>query len=392
MTREFNEVAQINDWSEVYQLAQTYRQQQQWQSAAIALQRTIELKSDFFWSYHHLGDTLSQLQQWQGAVKAYRQAVQLDPEFFWSWHNLGDALSRLQQWQGAVKAYLEGIYLQPDHQLSSQKLGRSFKEQGDLATTIQHYRQVIKAPPVNSIFERYQTQPQRLVKLIKTLSQEHQIWGAIVVCYMALEIQPTNSAILFQLASLLTKQEKLELAIAQNQQKLDHNTASSLLNQLATATFQKQSLKPISGRVVIQGNSSVTAKQLNELCVAVGWSSRPLAKLQQAIEHSFICITAWHTDQEQKRLIGFVRVVADGVYQATLLDVAVHPDFQGRGIGRNIVQTAIKQLNAAQIVDITLFASPQLTDFYHQLGFVAQPKNLQWMLWSPTANVDSKSD
>ncbi|MEO1800869.1 MAG: tetratricopeptide repeat protein, partial [Cyanobacteria bacterium J06629_2] len=85
MTREFNEVAQINDWSEVYQLAQTYRQQQQWQSAAIALQRTIELKSDFFWSYHHLGDTLSQLQQWQGAVKAYRQAVQLDPEFFWSW-------------------------------------------------------------------------------------------------------------------------------------------------------------------------------------------------------------------------------------------------------------------------------------------------------------------
>ncbi|MEO0928496.1 MAG: GNAT family N-acetyltransferase, partial [Cyanobacteria bacterium J06643_13] len=385
MTREFNEVAQINDWSEVYQLAQTYRQQQQWQSAAIALQRTIELKSDFFWSYHHLGDTLSQLQQWQGAVKAYRQAVQLDPEFFWSWHNLGDALSRLQQWQGAVKAYrqavqldpeffwswhnlgdalsrlqqwqiavkayLQGIYLQPDHQLSSQKLGRSFKEQGDLVTTIQHYRQVIKAPPVNSIFERYQTQPQRLVKLIKTLSQEHQIWGAVIVCYMALEIQPTNSAILLQLASLLAKQEKLELAIAQNQQKLDHNTASSLLNQLATATLQntlqKQPLKPISGRVVIQGNSSVTAKQLNELCVAVGWSSRPLAKLQQAIEHSFICITAWHTDQEQKRLIGFVRVVADGVYQATLLDVAVHPDFQGRGIGRNIVQTAIKQLNAA---------------------------------------------
>ncbi len=392
MTREFNEVAQINDWSEVYQLAQTYRQQQQWQSAAIALQRTIELKSDFFWSYHHLGDTLSQLQQWQGAVKAYRQAVQLDPEFFWSWHNLGDALSRLQQWQGAVKAYLEGIYLQPDHQLSSQKLGRSFKEQGDLATTIQHYRQVIKAPPVNSIFERYQTQPQRLVKLIKTLSQEHQIWGAVIVCYMALEIQPTNSAILLQLASLLAKQEKLELAIAQNRQKLDHNTASSLLNQLATATFQKQSLKPISGRVVIQGNSSVTAKQLNELCVAVGWSSRPLAKLQQAIKHSFICITAWYIDQEQKRLIGFVRVVADGVYQATLLDVAVHPDFQGRGIGRNIVQTAIKQLNAAQIVDITLFASPQLTDFYHQLGFVAQPKNLQWMLWSPSSNVDSKSD
>ncbi|MEO1671586.1 MAG: GNAT family N-acetyltransferase [Cyanobacteria bacterium J06631_2] len=415
MTPELSAIAKIKDWSEVYHLAQGYRQQQQWQEAAIAFQRAIELKTDFwsyhhlgdarsqlqqwqgaaaaysqaidldpqfFWSWHNLGDALSQLQQWQKAATAYSQAVKLDPEFFWSWHNLGDALSQLQQWQKAAAAYLRGIYLQPDHQLSYQKLGRSFKQQVDLATTIKHYRQVVKTPPENSIFELLQSQPQQLIEVVNNLIQQHQIYGAIVVCYLVLEIEPTQVNILATLSQLLTQYQEVEKAIAQNQQKLEEHTASPLLTQLATKPLAKTQLKPISGQIVIQRNNSVTANQLNDLCIAVGWSSRPLTQLEQALEHSFACVAAWHVNREQKRLIGFTRAVSDGVYQATLLDVAVHPDFQGRGIGKTIVKTIIKQLRAAQIADITLFASPHLTDFYHKLGFVSQPKNLQWMLFT----------
>lgn len=91
--------------------------------------------------------------------------------------------------------------------------------------------------------------------------------------------------------------------------------------------------------------------------------------------------------QEQQQLIGFARAVSDGVYQATLLDIAVHPDFQARGVGKTLVKTLTKQLQAAQIIDIILFASPHVTDFYHQLGFVTQPNNLQWMLYSRTKLV-----
>ena len=87
MTPESNAIAKIQDWSEVYRLAQVYRQQQQWEAAAIALQRAVELKSDF-----------------------------------WSWHNLGDALSQLQQWQKATTAYLHGITLQTQNKISYQKI------------------------------------------------------------------------------------------------------------------------------------------------------------------------------------------------------------------------------------------------------------------------------
>lgn len=423
MTPELKAIASISDWSEVYHLAETYRQEEQWDKAAIALARAIELRRNFFWSYHHLGDVLAKqqqweraaqaydqgvkinseffwswhnlgdvsikLQQWEQATKAYSNAVRLDPEFFWSWHNLGNAFAKLQQWEQAIANYLQGIHLKPDHALSYQKLGNAFKQQGNLEQTIHHYRQLIQTPPPGSIFEKWQTQPQRLIDLADNLTQQHQIYAAIVICYLILELQPTNTDILSHLSQLIEKQGKLDQAIAHNQEKLDQDTASTLLTQLNTNPVSQPQIKAISGRIQIKNNGVITANQLNNLYLGVGWSSRPAKKLKAALNNSFSYITAWHLqeqNQEKPRLIGFARVVSDGVYQATLLDIVVHPDFQGRGVGKAIVKTLTKQLRAAQITDITLFASPYLADFYHQLGFVSQPNNLQWMLWSGESN------
>ncbi|PSB10966.1 hypothetical protein C7B62_07520 [Pleurocapsa sp. CCALA 161] len=417
MASELKAIAQGQDWSEIYDLANTYRQQEQWQSAAIALQQAIELRPNFFWSHHHLGDVFSKLQQWQAAAQAYSEAVKLDPQFFWSWHNLGDVLSKLQHWQSAAQAYseavkldpqffwswhnlgdvfsrlqqwdraiasyLQGIYLQPEHQLACQKLGIVFKQKGDLAQTIQDYRQLIQTPAPNSIFELLHNQPQRLIDLANNLLKQHQTYAAIVVHYLVLEIQPTNIDVLQSLSQLLKQQGTLEQAIAVNQQQLKHNTDSLLLKQPATNP-QANQVKSISGRVLLQSNGQISPDQLNDLCQAVGWSSRTLSKLEKAIQGSFRHVAAWHVDQEQQQLIGFARAVSDGVYQATLLDIMVHPNFQGRGVGKTLVKTLTKQLHAAQITDIILLASPHVTDFYHQLGFIAQPNNLQWMLYSRT--------
>ena len=413
MTSEVDVIAKSQDWSEVYELAQTYRQQKQWQSAAIALQRAVKLKSDFFWSWHYLGDVLGKLQQWQPAANAYSEAIKLDPQFFWSWHNLGDVLKKLQQWQPAANAYseaikldpqffwswhnlgdvfgkleqwdkaiasyLQGIYLKPEYQ-SYQKLGHAFKQLG-LKQTIEHYRQLIREPDPGSIFELYQTQPQRLIELVNSLSQQHQTHGAIAVCYMVLEIQPTDIDILLQLSRLLQKQQQLDLAIASNQQQLE-NKVSSLLTQSTTANLPKTKVRSIPGKIVLQSNKAISLSQLNDLCLAVGWSNRSLNRLEQAINNSFQYIAAWHVDRDKQQLIGFARAVSDGIYQATLLDIVVHPDFQGRGIGKAIAKALIKQLRVAGVADITLYASPHMADFYRKLGFVSQPNNLQWMLFS----------
>ncbi|MEL6494723.1 MAG: GNAT family N-acetyltransferase [Cyanobacteria bacterium J06623_7] len=413
MTLEPNAIARNDNWSELYQLGENYRQQQQWQNAVIALERAVELKDDFFWSWHNLGDVYRQLQQWQKAVHAYRQATQLDPQFFWSWHNLGDVYRQLQQcekavhayrqatqldpqffwswhnlgdvyrqlqqWHNAISSYLQGIYLDPQHQLSYQKLGTAFKQE-ELEPVIQHYRQLSRQPPQGSIFQLYRAQPAKLIDLLDSLTQQHQTQAAIAVAYMVLEIQPVNTDVLSKLNQLLTQQQQLEQTIAKHQQQLDSSTSPLLTQAIAKPTTTKK--RSLPGQIVLQSNRAIDLKQLNNLCLAVGWSNRPLNRLKKAIDHSLCYVAAWHIYREQQQLVGFARAITDGVFQATLLDIAVHPEFQGQGIGKAIVKSLLKQLNAAGVADITLYASPHMTDFYHRLGFVAQPHNLQWMLFS----------
>ncbi len=411
MTAEFKAIASMQNWSEVYDLADTYRKQEQWQSATVAFRRAIELKADFFWSYHHLGDTLSKLEQWQEAVLAYNCAVELDSSFFWSWHNLGTALGKLEQWQEAVLAYscaveldsnffwswynladvlsklgqwdkaianyLQAIQLDPQHQLVYQKLGTAFKQRDSLERSIHYYRQRILSCEHSSIFHAFKTKPQELVDLANILATKHQTVGAIIVYYMILEVKPNQTGVLQQLAQLLPRQNQLEQKIASNQSNLE----SELVTRYTTVTHKPEN-NSIAGKVIFQANCLILPNQLEDLGVAVGWSRRPLDKVEQAIANSFCYVCAWHLVDDRRQLIGFARAVSDGVFQATLLDIVTHPNFQGQGIGKKTVKSLIKLLHQRKIKDLTLFASPHIIDFYHQLGFVAQPGNLQWMLWS----------
>jgi ribosomal protein S18 acetylase RimI-like enzyme len=68
-----------------------------------------------------------------------------------------------------------------------------------------------------------------------------------------------------------------------------------------------------------------------------------------------------------ERLIGAGRAVADGIDCSYLCDVAVHPAFQGRGLGRDIV-IKLKELSVGH-KKIILYANPGKERFYEKLGF-----------------------
>jgi tetratricopeptide (TPR) repeat protein/N-acetylglutamate synthase-like GNAT family acetyltransferase len=413
MARELREIANQDNWSEVYHLAEGYRQQQQWQQAAIAFQQAIELRPTFFWSYHHLGDALSHLQQWQQAAFAYNQAVKLDSNFFWSWHNLADVHSKLQQWQQAafaysqavkldsnffwswhnladvhsklqqsdlaIAAYLKALSIQPDHQLTTQKLGTALKQRASLEKSIKDYRQLIVNPSQQQVFSTFQNNLLLLINIADNLAKAQQISGAIILYYIVLEIDPQQIQVLLILAQLLQKQNQLAQTIASRQP----DSASNLLTRQTKQNIPQAERDYLPGKIIVKSDRSVSPEELEDLCCAVGWARRPLMQVKQSLTNSFSCIAAWHINNNQKQLIGFGRAVADGVFQATLLDILVHPHFQQRGIGKAIVQTLLNHLHNSEIKDITLFASPHIVDFYHQLGFISQPNNLQWMLWCP---------
>jgi ribosomal protein S18 acetylase RimI-like enzyme len=66
-------------------------------------------------------------------------------------------------------------------------------------------------------------------------------------------------------------------------------------------------------------------------------------------------------------LVGAGRALADGVDCSYLCDIAVHPDFQGKGLGRAIVEK-LRELSAGHR-KIILYANPGKEPFYSRLGF-----------------------
>lgn len=69
---------------------------------------------------------------------------------------------------------------------------------------------------------------------------------------------------------------------------------------------------------------------------------------------------------DENKLIGFGRAISDGVYQAAIYDVAVLPEYHGKGIGKEIVNNIIKCIPSCNFI---LYASPGKEAFYEKLNF-----------------------
>jgi ribosomal protein S18 acetylase RimI-like enzyme len=83
---------------------------------------------------------------------------------------------------------------------------------------------------------------------------------------------------------------------------------------------------------------------------------------RKAFEASHTTVFVRHGGQ----LIGFGRAISDGVYQAAIYDVAVVPEYQGRGIGSTIIQHILRNVPNCNVI---LYAAPGKEHFYRNLGF-----------------------
>jgi len=66
------------------------------------------------------------------------------------------------------------------------------------------------------------------------------------------------------------------------------------------------------------------------------------------------------------KLVGAGRALSDGVWRAAIYDVAVLPEYQGKGIGSAIIQHLI---HAAHVDVIMLYAAPGKEKYYEHFGF-----------------------
>jgi len=103
-------------------------------------------------------------------------------------------------------------------------------------------------------------------------------------------------------------------------------------------------------------------QEVNHLLRETDLATYPPETLQRAFENSYAVVFAL----EDSRVIGSGRALSDGAYQAALYDCAVLPDYQGRGIGRMIIDAILKRIADCNII---LYASPGKEAFHERFSF-----------------------
>ncbi len=157
-------------------------------------------------------------------------------------------------------------------------------------------------------------------------------------------------------------------------------TASSV----QSPSRKEEVLELESERVLFTTDGDIDLYELEELCDAVGWSRRPIHKVKKALQHSFLVMAMWRQQGSYRRLIGFARATSDHAFNATVWDVVVHPDYQGKGLGRALMDRVIRELRQQDISNITLFADRGVVEFYERLGFTPDPEGIKGMFWYPS--------
>ena len=133
--------------------------------------------------------------------------------------------------------------------------------------------------------------------------------------------------------------------------------------------------------LVLSTEREIDLYELEQLCDAVGWSRRPLRRVRKALENSLLVVGLWRHDPRLPRLVGFARCTGDGVIEATVWDVAVHPLYQGVGLGKQLMTYVIDLLRDQQVERVTLFADPGVVDFYGAQGWQLEPQQRRCAFW-----------
>ena len=116
--------------------------------------------------------------------------------------------------------------------------------------------------------------------------------------------------------------------------------------------------------IEIKETKEINAEKIIKLYKANKWSSAEKPDLlYKALMNSDSLITAW----DGNRLVGLGNAISDGYLVVYYPHLLVHPDYQGKGIGRMIVDRFQKKYG--NFHQQLLTADGKAIDFYRKCGF-----------------------
>ena len=109
-----------------------------------------------------------------------------------------------------------------------------------------------------------------------------------------------------------------------------------------------------------------------------GWNAKyrvTASALATTTENSWYTLSAY----DEGQLVGFGRVLCDGVMHAMIFDLIVCPTHQRRGIGSEILTRLIAVCREQGICDVQLFAAYGMRTFYEKHDFALRPDDAPGM-------------
>ena len=116
-----------------------------------------------------------------------------------------------------------------------------------------------------------------------------------------------------------------------------------------------------------KNNKDLPCQQLYELFLEVGWATEDTTN-QGMIDNfniGFLNSTFVYSAWVEGRLAGCVRVLSDLHFRSIINDLAVLPEYQHKGIGRELVQRCINSCETSE----WLVQTDMAKEFYEKIGF-----------------------
>lgn len=115
--------------------------------------------------------------------------------------------------------------------------------------------------------------------------------------------------------------------------------------------------------------NALTAEEFIELWESV-WGSGPTPEQTRlAMEHTLFRVSFY----DGRRVVAMARMIGDMGLDYYIKDVVVRPEYQGQGIGRQLVQELLRFVQEHGIsgtqVFVELCAMPDKIPFYERFGF-----------------------
>lgn len=113
-------------------------------------------------------------------------------------------------------------------------------------------------------------------------------------------------------------------------------------------------------------------EEYNYLFDIVGWGSYPKEISKKALSNNIYSVSVYDNDN----IIGYGRLIGDGIIFLYIHDIMVKPEYQGKGIGKTIMQKLLSKVEELrkENPDLLLYlgASKGKEDFYRKCGFITR--------------------